>query len=449
MTKVITYGSYDLLHYGHLNLLKRAKALGDYLIVGVTGDDYDRRRGKINLEQSLVERIEAVRATGLADEIIVEEYEGQKIDDIKKYGVDIFTVGSDWSGQFDYLKEYCEVVYLPRTEGVSSSEARSVNLTLKLGLVCDFSYVTKFVRESKFINGLEIAGIYTENPSAIPDVERGLITDKDYDSFLDGVDAVYISTHPKLQFKYVSKALNKSKHVLCESPIALSKADCEKLFNLAERNGCILSEAIKTAYSNSYYRLLLLAKIGKIGKIVSVDSTCTNLLDADKLNSLEMERNSIYDWGPIAMLPVFQLLGDEYISKDIVVGYLDKAKSFNAFTNIRFIYRGAVANVKVGKGIKSEGELIISGTEGYIYVPAPWWKTDYFEIRYENPANNKRFFYQLDGEGIRDELIAFVRSIKSKQHISYISKKTSLAIIEVIESFVNDKDIKTIDISNS
>lgn len=116
MVKVITYGTYDLLHYGHIKLLERAKALGDYLIVGVTADDFDKIRGKINVQQSLMERIEAVRATGLADKIIVEEYEGQKIDDIRRYGVDIFTVGSDWVGKFDYLNDYCKVVYLPRTE---------------------------------------------------------------------------------------------------------------------------------------------------------------------------------------------------------------------------------------------------------------------------------------------------------------------------------------------
>ena len=125
MKKVITYGTYDFLHYGHIRLLERAKALGDYLIVGVTADDFDKVRGKINVQQTLVERIEAVKATGLADKIIVEEYEGQKIDDIKRYGVDVFTVGSDWVGKCDYLKEYCDVVYLERTEGVSSSEIRA------------------------------------------------------------------------------------------------------------------------------------------------------------------------------------------------------------------------------------------------------------------------------------------------------------------------------------
>lgn len=95
MITVITYGTFDLLHYGHINILKRAKALGDYLIVGVTADDFDRQRGKINVQQPLEERIAAVQATGLADKIIIEEYEGQKIDDVKRYNVDIFTVGSD------------------------------------------------------------------------------------------------------------------------------------------------------------------------------------------------------------------------------------------------------------------------------------------------------------------------------------------------------------------
>ena len=112
MVKVITYGTFDLLHYGHIRLLDRARKLGDYLIVGVTADDFDKKRGKINVQQSLMEREEAVRATNLADEIIVEEYEGQKIDDIQRLNVDIFTIGSDWIGKFDYLNKYCKVVYL-------------------------------------------------------------------------------------------------------------------------------------------------------------------------------------------------------------------------------------------------------------------------------------------------------------------------------------------------
>ena len=124
MKKVITYGTFDLLHEGHLNLLRRAKDLGDYLIVGVTSDSFDRGRGKLNVRNNVLERVEAVKTTGYADEVIIEDYLGQKIDDIQRYDVNIFAIGSDWEGKFDYLNEYCKVVYLPRTEGISSTMLR-------------------------------------------------------------------------------------------------------------------------------------------------------------------------------------------------------------------------------------------------------------------------------------------------------------------------------------
>ena len=167
MIKVITYGTFDMLHYGHIRLLERAKALGDYLIVGVTSDDFDKTRGKINLQQSLSERVEAIRKTGFADKIVIEEYEGQKIDDIKRYNIDIFTVGSDWEGYFDYLKEYCKVIYLERTKGISSSGIRSEKALLKLGLVGSASFLEKIVKESSYVNGVKISGICTDYPESL------------------------------------------------------------------------------------------------------------------------------------------------------------------------------------------------------------------------------------------------------------------------------------------
>ena len=125
MTKVITYGTYDLFHEGHYRLLQRAKQLGDYLIVGITTEEYDRTRGKLNVIDSLMTRIENVKKTGFADEIIIEETAGQKFRDIQKYKIDIFTVGSDWTGQFDYLKDYCQVIYLERTKNISSTMLRT------------------------------------------------------------------------------------------------------------------------------------------------------------------------------------------------------------------------------------------------------------------------------------------------------------------------------------
>lgn len=436
MIKVITYGTYDLLHYGHIRLLERAKALGDYLIVGVTADDFDKTRGKINVQQSLMERIEAVRATGIADEIIVEEYEGQKIDDIRKYDVDIFTVGSDWKGTFDYLNEYCKVVYLDRTEGISSTEIRSEKRQIKLGIVGESLQAEKVARECEYVNGLVISGVYTSNNHLEIQNKQNSFQD-----LIDCSDALYIISQPSLHYQQIKEALNCGKHVLCETPIALSREQSEELHKLAELNNCILMDAIKTAYATAYSRMLLLAKGGKIGEIVSVDATATSLRELDLIEDKNVSNtwNSITAWGPTVMLPVFQLLGINYKDKKIVSKMIND--TFDIFTKIDFIYDNSVATVKVGKGVKSEGELIVSGTKGYIYVPAPWWKTDYFEIRYEDSTNNKRYFYQLDGEGIRYELVAFLRAIETSKDKGYISRGISDAICKVIEDFYNKKDM--------
>lgn len=418
MKKVITYGTYDLFHQGHYNLLKRAKDLGDFLIVGVTADAFDLARGKINVQQTLMERIEAVKNTRLADEIIVEEYEGQKIDDILRYNIDIFTVGSDWIGKFDYLNEYCEVVYLPRTEGISSSDLRTAERKVRLKLIGEEKYYSKLQKECSFVNGIEIVD-----------------SDSEY-------DAAYIISHPTKHFEDIKKELLLGKHVLCESPITLSVKECVELFDLAKQQHCILMPGLKTAYSMAFSRLCLLVKSGRIGNVLSVDATCTSLQEMSAVENGQLDNlwNSICAWGPIALLPIFQILGTKYRNKQICTKLLDKTTHFDAFTKISFLYDNAVASIKVGKGIKSEGELIISGTNGYIYVPAPWWKTDYFELRFENQSENKRYFYQLDGEGIRYELVSFAKAIQNKNKLSIITEDISLAIVKVMEDYYNSVD---------
>lgn len=215
-----------------------------------------------------------------------------------------------------------------------------------------------------------------------------------------------------------------------------------ELQKIAAEQSCVLMDSIKTAYSTAYYRLLLLVKSGQIGKVVSVEATCTSLDYLQKADSDDIKYiwNSINAWGPTALLPIFQILGTEYLSKTIISHPLNNNSDFDAFTKINFIYPEAVASMIVGQGVKSEGNLIISGTKGYIYVPAPWWKTDYFELRFENPAENKRYFYQLDGEGIRYELVSFVKSIRTKENYFYVSKDVSQAIVGVIEDFNSRKE---------
>ena len=442
MVKVITYGTYDMLHYGHIRLLKRAKALGDYLIVGVTSDDYDKTRGKINNQQSLMERIAAVEATGIADEIIVEAYEGQKIDDIKRLDIDIFTVGSDWIGHFDYLNEFCKVIYLPRTEGISSSEVRAEKRKLRIGLVGSAVPRTKFINEAKYVNGVRVIGICAPD-CAVEKEDSSLFYTNEYSELLEKVDAVYIISKPEEHYSHIKQAILAGKHVLCESPIAYTREECDELYSLANENNLILMDAIKTAYSTAYERLLLLVKSGKIGKVLSVNAVCTSMRDGISVagTDLTTKWNSICGWGPVAMLPVFQIFGTNYSSKTFYTKFQDKSANIDAFTKITFVYSSGVASVMVAKGAKAEGELVIAGTKGYIYVPAPWWKTDYFEVRFENPEMNKRFFYQLDGEGIRYEIVNFSKAIESNRKMDYVSEEVSRAITGVICDFNNRSDL--------
>lgn len=436
MKTVITYGTYDLLHEGHIRLLQRAKKLGDYLIVGVTSDDFDKTRGKINVQQSLMERVEALRKTNIADKIIIEEYVGQKIDDIIRYNVDIFTVGSDWEGKFDYLNEFCEVVYLSRTKGISSSQLRTEKHSIKLGIFGNgkSNVIKKYITESGFVNGLEISGAYSIDSKLNDYFDKNDINVfSDCEELLENSDAIYVCTDPKDHYEDVKFALEHDRHVICESPICLSSDQADELFEIAESKGLVLVDAIKTAFSMAYNRLVLLVKSGRIGDVISIDCTCSSI--PKEITDFESGWNSINTWGPIGMLPILHLFGVDYSNCEIVSLSSEKSSTFDLFSNIRFRYENGVGNVKLGLGVKSEGELIISGTKGYVYVPAPWWKTDYFEVRFEDQSENKRFFYQLEGEGIRYELVAFVKMIENNTKNHYIDSEISKAIVKVLNQF--------------
>ena len=430
MKKVITYGTFDLLHYGHKRLLERAKELGDYLVVGITSDDFDRARGKINAQQSLAERIENVRGLGIADEILVEEYEGQKIDDIRRLGIDIFAIGSDWEGKFDYLREYCEVVYFPRTEGVSSTALRERSRALRLGIVGDGNIAAKHFTESAHVDGVSVSAVLSRHADLLDSAQKSDVpVVSDFDTLLEFCDAVYLANHPSFHVSSIENALKRGKHVLCESPIALSAEDCQRLFGLAEGKNVVLMDAVKTAYSTAYNRLLVLVKSGKIGDVVSVSATCTSLMPPySSAKELEERWNSRTAWAPTALLPIFQILGTVWKQRSETAFCAPEATDFDLFSKLDFIYPSAVGTAIVAKGVKSEGELVVSGTKGYIVVPAPWWKTDYFEARFENQEENRRYFYPLDGEGIRAEILAFARKIATRRTLEMIPREISVAI---------------------
>lgn len=199
------------------------------------------------------------------------------------------------------------------------------------------------------------------------------------------------------------------------------------------RQGLCLVDAVKTAYATAYERLLLLVKSGAISDVASVDATCTTLRPEQFATQEARNRSwtSMCSWGPTALLPVFHLLGTGYKHRRVFSKIIDEKLRFDAFTKVDFECEGAVASIKVARGAESEGDLVITGTEGYVYVPAPWWKTDYFEVRFEDSPLNKRYFYPLDGEGIRYELVSFLRTAKRSGKCPYMPPRISLAIVDV------------------
>lgn len=123
MRKVITYGTYDLLHYGHINLLKRAKEYGDYLVVALSTNEFNRIKGK-TCYFSYEERKKLVESIRYVDLVIPEENWEQKIRDVQEFKIDVFVMGDDWKGKFDFLRDYCEVVYLSRTPEISTTKIK-------------------------------------------------------------------------------------------------------------------------------------------------------------------------------------------------------------------------------------------------------------------------------------------------------------------------------------
>jgi len=444
MKKVITYGTYDLLHQGHINLLRRAKALGDYLIVGVTNDNFDRERGKLNVRNNVLERVEAVKATGLADKIIIEDYVGQKIDDIQKYDVDIFAIGSDWEGKFDYLKEFCEVVYLPRTEGISSTMLREdLQEDIKIGVVGTGRIAERFVPESEYVSYVKATCVYDiDYPKACVFAVRHNIVNvcQSYEELLELVDAVYVATPHLSHYELTKKALLQKKHVLCETPLVLNGQQAKELYHLAEENGVVLMEANKTAHSPAFNHLITMIKSGAIGDVVDVSASESKLWGDKFTRELDPEQagGSMYEMGSYPLLPILKLMGIGYTN----INFYSKMKDgIDIYTRGVMRYPNGVCSFQLGMGVKTEGNLVIAGTKGYAYVPSPWWLTDYYEFRFEDQNQNKKFFYKWDGAGLRYEIQEFLSCIfNHRLSTARLRRKESVCMAEIMQQFAERKN---------
>lgn len=346
MVKVITYGTFDLFHEGHYRLLKRAKALGDYLIVGVTTEGFDKARGKLGVVDSLVKRIENVKATGFADEIIVEEYVGQKFVDVQRYNVDIFAIGSDWVGKFDYLGEHCKVVYLERTKDISSTAIRETKYnTYRIGIIGNGRIANRFVPEAKLVSGVNVQNVYNPKMASAKKFadKWGLNAYDDLEKFYATTDLVYIASPHGTHYDYIKSALEHGKHVLCEKPLVLKKSQAEELFAYAKARDLILAEGIKTAYCPGFNKLLGIARGGKIGEIRNIEA-CFTKLESGNVRELTDTNfgGSFLELGSYVMLPIIKLFGTQF--DDIRFDSIDAENGLDMFTrvNLSYISRGGL-----------------------------------------------------------------------------------------------------------
>ena len=381
MKKVITYGTFDLFHEGHYNILKRAKALGDYLIVGVTSESYDIERGKLNVRDSLLKRIENVRRTGFADEIIIEEYQGQKLSDIIKYKVDLLVLGSDWRGKFDYLKNYCDVVYLERTKNISSTKLREAD------------------------NG---------------EWQQG------FDCFLSQVDIVYIKTEQPKREKYIRRSLELGKYVISDAPMTDNKEKLKDLFALAAAHHVLLVEKINLVYLRAFNQLVWQTHSALVGDIVCVKCSISQ-------DHFEGGR-SFPETAVLPLCAIIKILGRNYqeVNSNVV-----KDRSGNCiYDMITMKYQDALATIEIGTTVDVEDEFVVIGTKGRVTIPGDWWNTGYFEAKIDDSKGLKRYCFNFEGNGLRyllQELLIMISDERTECTRLFNEESETLAdILEII-----------------
>ena len=295
------------------------------------------------------------------------------------------------------------------------------------------------------MNGIEVVGAYDIDFNSALKFSMDNENIKLYDNLLEmlkDVNAIYIATPHLTHGKLIRQAVECGVHVLCETPMVLNGREAKGLYELAESNGVVLMEANKTAHCPAFNHLMVMIKSGVIGDVVDIEASLSKLWD-DNMSLREFDPKqaggSMFELGSYPLLPIVRLLG---CNPDNLNLYSRLTDGVDMYTKGVFRYPHATSSFKVGLGVKTEGNLVISGTKGYAYVPAPWWKTDYFELRYEDQNQNKKFFYKWDGAGLRYEIQEFVSCIINKRFsTSRLRRRESIFMAQVMEDFMNQKNL--------
>lgn len=263
----------------------------------------------------------------------------------------------------------------------------------------------------------------------------------DWDEFVDNIDAAYVASPHETHYEYSRKLLLSGKHVLCEKPAALKKEQVRELIDIAQNNQLVYMEALKTAYCPGYKALIQIAESGRIGRIVEVEAAFSRLTPLNTREYKDDDCNgSFLEFGSYTLLPVLTLLGCEY--DDVTFRTVRAQNGVDAYTKAFIEYKDEyidkTAIVKTGLGAKTEGQLVVTGTNGYILAKSPWWLTKEFEVRYENPGKIERYRFGYEGTGLCYEVREFVHRIKNDDKKTVdISDNISIAMAGVMERFTD------------
>ncbi len=441
-----------MFHEGHLRLLERAKALGDYLIVGVTDENYDRSRGKLNVIESTQKRMQTIEDLDFVDKVILETHKKQKAEDMVKYDVDIFAIGDDWVGTFDYLNEYTHVEYLPRTKGISSTLLREDNFDrIELGVVGLGPDTKAFIEEAQHVPNLKLNRLYSPELDAVKQFAKKSefisFGHDNYDEFLDsGIAAVYIDTALEQHYTLIKKALEANKHVLCENPLALHKGELKELLSMAKQRKLLLLSALRTAFLPAFNQLLSELERGIIGEVKEVRATRTTLYKEKDYPDTFMAQGATNILSSYPSLLVNKVLGP---SKDIT--FFDQGTEGYDVSNLIISKHegGAVGISNVATGIKSEGDAVISGTKGYVYIPSPWWITRKYHVRFEDEKRSQTFSYEFDGCGLRYMIAEFMSLIQRGDRKSQMLKPKDMIGINRVLLEYNERKFKELELNEA
>lgn len=310
---------------------------------------------------------------------------------------------------------------------------------VRIGIIGCGRVARRFPAEADVVSGVKVVAAYDVNSDAAVSLSNLSPDIQAYDNlhdFYKSVDAVYIATPHLTHYDYIKQSIAEGKHVLCETPLVLKGKRAVEVYDLAKSKGVFLMEANKTAHCPAFNHLIVMIKSGVIGEVVDVEASLSKLWDDDMtLREFDPDQagGSMYELGSYPLLPILKLCGTNY---DDLVFYARMKGGVDMYTKGVLRYKNAACSFKVGLGVKTEGNLIISGTKGYAYVPAPWWKTDYFELRYEDQNQNKKFFYKWDGAGLRYEIQEFVSCIVNhRQNTARFHKYESIVMAEIMQRF--------------